>query len=65
MQQRQWDTMVDVKVLEGKQNSQSYIKLFKDFDVLIIHINYEKGYSVIHDNNIIHVFSKIFQHSEI
>jgi len=37
------------KILEGNQNSATYIQLFKDFTLPLININYA-GYSVVHDN---------------
>jgi len=46
--------LLAVKILEGKQNSASYIQLFKDFVVPLMNINYEAGYSVVHDNSPIH-----------
>ena len=52
--------LIAVRVLQGKQNSDSYITLFKEFAVPLMKLNSIKGYSIVHDNCSIHV-SRTFQ----
>lgn len=56
--------LIAVKLLEGKQDSEKYIRLFKDFAVPIMNLNYHKGYRVIQDNCSIHVSKKFQLYSE-
>ena len=48
--------LMAVKIMEGKQGSEKYISLFKDFAVLIM--NFRKGYRIIYDNCSIRVSKK-------
>lgn len=56
--------LIAVKILEGKQDSEKYIRLFKDFAVPIINLNNHEGYHVIQDNCPIHVSKKFQLYSE-
>ena len=56
--------LISLKIMEGKQNSEKYISLFEDFAVLIINLNFRKGYRIIHDNCSIHVSKKFKLYSE-
>ena len=50
--------LIVVKIMEGKQDSEKYISLFKDFAVLIMNLNFRKGYRIIYDNCSIRVSKK-------
>lgn len=50
--------LIAVTLMEGRQNSDKYIDLFKSFAVPIMNLNYEQGYSIIQDNCTIHVSRK-------
>ena len=56
--------LMAVKIMEGKQDSKKYIRLFKDFAVPIMNLNFRKGYRIIHDNFSIHVSKKFKLYSE-
>ena len=50
--------LMAIKIMEGKQDSEKYINLFKDFTVLIMNLNFRKGYRIFHDNCLIRVSMK-------
>jgi len=56
--------LIAVKIMEGKQDREKYISLFKEFAVPIMNLNFRKGYCIIHDNCSIHVSKKFKLYSE-
>ena len=57
--------LIAVTFMDGRQNSEKYIKLFKNFAVPIINLNYGQEFCVIHDNCPIHVSQKFKEYSSL
>jgi len=55
--------LITLKTMTGKQNTETYISLFKDFAVPIMKLNFQQGYIVAHDNCSIHISRKFKEYA--